>query len=170
VYGHYFKPILAFMARRVQDSDAAFDLTAETFGQAFASRHRFRGSTDEEAAAWIYRIASRQLARYRRRGTAQLQAIGRLQIELPALDAERRAAIEELADLDGVREALRAGLAQLSRAQREALGLRVLDDLPYLEVAERLKITEQAARARVSRGLKHLADVLDDDQTIKEMA
>ena len=43
---------------------------AETFAHAAAGRGRFRGSTDEERAAWLYGIARRQLALYYRRGSA----------------------------------------------------------------------------------------------------
>jgi RNA polymerase sigma-70 factor (ECF subfamily) len=40
--------------------------------------------------------------------------------------------------------------------------LRVVDELPYPDVAARLGISEQAARARVSRALRALAGALDD--------
>ncbi len=62
---------------------------------------------------------------------------------------------------------LAAALAQLSPAVRDAVRLRVVDELPYLDVANQLDITEQAARARVSRGLAALA-VLLDTSTIHE--
>ena len=39
--------------------------------------------------------------------------------------------------------------------------LRVVEDLSYPELADRLSITEQAARTRVSRGLRSLGDILD---------
>ncbi|MGE5461256.1 MAG: RNA polymerase sigma factor, partial [Solirubrobacterales bacterium] len=44
----------------------------------------------------------------------------------------------------------------LSDEQREALTLRVIEGRSYHEVAESLRITEETARARVSRGLKRL--------------
>jgi len=168
-YEHYFQGVLGYVARRVQDPDVAFDLTAETFAQAYSSRRKFRGEAEEQAAAWIYRIASRQLSRHRRHGRAELRTIERLQIELPALDAERRAAIDDLAERDRLQGVLRSGLADVSAEQQTAIGLRVLEDLPYAEVADRLQISEQAARARVSRGLKALATALEDKQPMKEI-
>lgn len=41
--------LLRFFARRVYDSQVAFDLTAESFAQAFLSRHRFRGRDEQQA-------------------------------------------------------------------------------------------------------------------------
>jgi DNA-directed RNA polymerase specialized sigma24 family protein len=45
--------------------------------------------------------------------------------------------------------------------------LRVVEELPYSDLASRLAISEQAARLRVSRGMKILARAVDV-QTIKE--
>jgi DNA-directed RNA polymerase specialized sigma24 family protein len=45
--------------------------------------------------------------------------------------------------------------------------LRVVDELSYSDLASRLAISEQAARLRVSRGMKVLGRVLDT-QTLKE--
>ena len=167
-YRGHFEPVLAFLARRVYDPEIALELAAESFAQAYTARGRFRGTTAGEADAWIYRIARRQLARYFRNGSVRLRAMQRLQIDLPTLDDERRAGIEELAELDGLRSALRHELARVSRAQREALWLRVVEELSYAEVAQRLEISEQAARARVSRGLKALSTALESDPAIQE--
>jgi RNA polymerase sigma-70 factor (ECF subfamily) len=52
-------------------------------------------------------------------------------------------------------------MSELSTAQRDALRLRVVDDLPYSTVAARLGISEPTARARVSRALRALAQAFD---------
>lgn len=160
-YEQHAEALLAYLARRVFDTDAAFDLMSETFAQAFAARARFRGSTEAQASAWLYTIAKRQCARYLRRGKAERRALSRLGIERPELDDEQRERIEELADLKGLRAALRIELQRLSAAEREALELKVVRELPYPEVARRLGVSEDAARARVSRGLRSLATGLD---------
>jgi RNA polymerase sigma-70 factor (ECF subfamily) len=54
--------------------------------------------------------------------------------------------------LDGLDEAL----AALPDGQREAIELRVVDDLDYERVAAELDTTPLAARVRVSRGLATL--------------
>ena len=168
-YEGHFERILAYLARRVCDPDLALELTAETFAQAYMSRRRFRGSSAAEAEAWIYRIAGRQLARYFRRGRLARRAIERLQIQLPRIDADRRAAVDELVDLAGLRSALRAELRRVPRSQREALWLRVVEGFSYAEVAQRLETSESAARARVSRGLRSLAVALDRNPMFEEV-
>jgi RNA polymerase sigma-70 factor (ECF subfamily) len=79
--------------------------------------------------------------------------------DLPAEDYER---IEELVDLAPIREALVEALATLGAEQRDALQLRVIDELSYPDVASRLGCAEAAARQRVSRGLRRIAIVLQE--------
>lgn len=56
-YDEHADSVLAFFARRTFDVEAARDLMAETFAQAFQHRRRFRGDSDEAAAGWLYAIA-----------------------------------------------------------------------------------------------------------------
>lgn len=51
---------------------------------------------------------------------------------------------------------LRAALAALGAGEREAVELRVVDELAYEEIARRLDIQPAAARLRVSRALRRL--------------
>lgn len=136
------------------------DLAAETFAQAYLSRKRFRGETEASAAAWLYAIARAQLARYHRKGIAERRALARLRIELPALTSAEIERIETEADLDELRAELDAGLERITQSQRDAISLRIVEELPYPEVAARLGISEQTARARVSRGLRALEQAL----------
>ena len=155
------KEILVFFVRRTFDVELARDLTAETFAVAFEHRRRFRGSTDAEAAAWLFSIARRQLARYIRKGVIHRRAVERLGIDLPAVSADDYQRIVELAGLDELRGAVAQAFSALPAEQREALRLRIVEEHPYAEVAASLGISEQTARARVSRGLRRLADAIE---------
>jgi RNA polymerase sigma factor (sigma-70 family) len=153
--------LVVFFARRTYDAEVAADLMAETFAKAYLGRRRFRGSTEEEARAWLFGIARRRFAMYVRRGKAERRALRRLGLERPELVEGEWARIEELAGLDAMRETLANHLGRLAPAQRSALELRVIRELPYPDVADRLGISEQAARARVSRALRALGSALE---------
>jgi RNA polymerase sigma-70 factor, ECF subfamily len=153
--------LVVFFARRTYDAEAAADLMAETFARAYLGRRRFRGSTEEAARAWLFGIARRRFAMYVRRGKAERRALRRLGLERPQLVELDYARIEELAGLDAMRETLAEHVSRLAPAQRSALELRVVRELPYPDVADRLGISEQAARARVSRALRALGSALD---------
>jgi len=153
--------LVVFFARRTYDAEAAADLMAETFAKAYLGRRRFRGSTEEDARAWLFGIGRRRFAMYVRRGKAERRALRRLGLERPELVEGEHARIEELAGLDAMRGMLAELVSGLAPAQRRALELRVVRELPYPDVADRLGISEQAARARVSRALRALGSALD---------
>jgi RNA polymerase sigma-70 factor (ECF subfamily) len=150
-----------YFTRRTYDVEAALDLTAESFAQAFAARGKFRGESEDQAGAWLFAIASRQLARYLRRGYAQRTLVARLGVDVPAASAAETERILELAGLRSLRTLVAEELARLSADQREALQLRVVDELSYATVAQRLGISEHAARMRVSRGLSALSRAIE---------
>lgn len=152
--------LLVFFARRTFDPQVAVDLAAETFAQAFASRRTFRGAGEEEASAWLFAIARRQLARYFKDGVVRRRLSRRLVGGVPVASEADLERIEEIASLRDVRGALREQLQALEPGQRQALWLRVVEEQPYAAVARRLGISEQTARKRVSRALRALSEPL----------
>lgn len=169
LYTRHRDELLLFLVRRTADPEVALDLWAETFAQALAGRRRYRGASDEEAAAWLFSIARRQLSHFYRRGSAERRAMQRLGIERPQLDPEIEAELIRRAGLQDLRQALSGAIATLPEDAREAIGLRIIDELPYPDIAARLAISEQAARMRVSRGLRALAHVLDLQTTTEAL-
>jgi RNA polymerase sigma factor (sigma-70 family) len=162
LYARHCDELLTFFVRRTSDTEVALDLWGETFAQALAGRGRYRGGTEEEAGAWLYGIARRLLARYYRRGSAERRAMTRLGIERPTIDRDTEAEILRRAGLEDLRQMVAAGLAMLPESTREAITLRIVDELSYPDLAARLAITEQAARMRVSRGMRALGGLLDN--------
>jgi RNA polymerase sigma factor (sigma-70 family) len=160
LYDRWAKPLLAFCYRRTCDPEASLDLVAETFAIAYQKRHRYR-DRGPGVGAWLYGIAARELAAYRRRQRVELRACRRLAVTVPPLDDASLERIEELVDAARWRAALGQALAGLTSAERDAVRLRVVDQLDYAAVAARLCCSEQAARARVHRGLARLAATLE---------
>jgi RNA polymerase sigma factor (sigma-70 family) len=153
VYRRHAEELLRYFAKRTLDPEAAAELTAETFAEAYASRRNYR-DTGDDGVAWLYGIGRHQLSRFFRRGRIDAEARRKLGMpirELPPDDYER---IEELVDLTPIKGALLEALGSLSSEQRDALRLRVIDGLSYADVAERLGCEPAAARQRVSRGLR----------------
>jgi RNA polymerase sigma-70 factor (ECF subfamily) len=168
VYGREREAVMVFVARRTLDVSVAADLTAETFALALRSWERLRGRSEEEVRGWLFTVARRQVSRYLRRCAVERRAVERLGIRVPVMHEDDVAAVEELAGLAELRVALGVELRRLSREQRDALQLRVVEDRPYDDVARTLGISEQAARARVARGLRALAQALEPHREARE--
>lgn len=155
--------ILGYFYRRTASPDIAADLTAETFATALGSLDRYEHSKGTPRQ-WLYGIARHQMSRYLRRRRIDTRARERLGMRpVVDLDTESRERIEDLVDLRKTMERLAGAMDGLSSKLARAVTLRVLDELPYSEVARELGISEPAARARVYRGLIELAEAMEDE-------
>jgi RNA polymerase sigma-70 factor (ECF subfamily) len=143
------------------EPEVAVDLTAETFAVALRSWGTLCPLGPEQRRAWLFTVARRLYGRYARRARVERRAVERLGIQVPPVHRDDLALIEERCGLGELRAALGLELARLSNEQREALRLRVVEERPYDEVARRLGVSEQTARARVSRGLRALTAALE---------
>jgi RNA polymerase sigma-70 factor (ECF subfamily) len=157
LYDELSKRVLVYFTRRTYDGEVALDLTAETFARAMAARRRFRGDTHAEAQAWVWGIARNVLGEFFERGRVERRALRRLGLRAPVATDDEIARIELLAELGDLRTAVAEALDAVGADQREALRLRVVEELDYAAVARRLGVSEATARARVSRGLRRLA-------------
>jgi RNA polymerase sigma-70 factor (ECF subfamily) len=163
LYRRHAQSLLVFFQRRVDDPELATDLMADTFTIALDRREQFRGSTEEELSGWLWSIARSTLREHERRGEAARRGARRLGAERRALGDREIERIEELAERAQLREAAARRLGELPVEQREAVRLRVLEDMPYEQVAARLGLSVEATRMRVSRALRQLAEELKDD-------
>lgn len=96
--------------------------------------------------AWLYRVAfnvaNDELRRERRNGVGV------------------RDAVQQPSDLSEVLEALK----RLPPRERAVMALFYVLDLPVREVAARLGISAATVRVHLTRGRRHLAALLDDEE------
>src|SRR5689334_1530111 len=118
LYDRYAQRVLIYHRRRSGDEDAAHELTAETFAQAWLVRTRFRDECGGTAGPWLFGIARNVLLASVRRRALEQRARERLHMRI-----EPPAAVPEEGWLDGLDEALDA----LPDNQREAIRLRIED-------------------------------------------
>jgi RNA polymerase sigma factor (sigma-70 family) len=159
LYDAYAEPLLRYFARRTLDAEVAFDLTAETFAEAFVSRGRFDPSRGD-AVAWLFGIAQHELGSYLRRLNVERRARKQLGIGEHSLSEADYERIEAMIDFAAVGRQLRSALQTLPSDQREAVVYGVIDELSYEQIGERIGCSQDAARARVSRGLRLLGRTL----------
>lgn len=158
IYDRHAGTLYAWFRHRL--AWAAADLTAETFARAWLARSRFRDLRDGSALPWLHGIAAHVLADAVRRDRIETRARERLGLPLDLAsedgydDVERRLS---------PRLAVGRELHSLPEHERRAVELRVLEELPYDQVADRLAIAPAAARLRVSRALRRLAGAVSKE-------
>lgn len=136
--------ITAQIHAMIGDQEEARDCVQEAFARAWSQRHRFADVAHPEA--WVrttaYRLA---VSRWRRA----------VRSRRPADRAVGPAAVVEGPSEDYVH--LVAALARLPRAQRQAIVLHHLADLPVAEVAAELDVSPNTVKTRLRRGRAALA-------------
>jgi RNA polymerase sigma factor (sigma-70 family) len=133
-YRRHAVAVERWIRAQTPDLATAADLTAETFAQALVSLDRFRGASDESARGWLYGIARNLVRRYHRRGRVELETCQKLGVQLDH-DPDELAQIDSQIDAANQTPALTQALSTLSDAQRQALQLRVVDEMGYDEAA-----------------------------------
>jgi RNA polymerase sigma factor (sigma-70 family) len=151
LYDRYVARLIAAVAHACGDRETAFDIAQETFARVLERGHRVKLPPDGSAWPWLWTVARNLLRDRQRREVVDAGARRRLGIGTVRFDAE---AIDELIDrLDA--DELRTALEALPVDQRQAVVGRVAG-LEYAELAGRFGASEEAVRARVSRGLRAL--------------
>jgi RNA polymerase sigma factor (sigma-70 family) len=163
LYRRHAQPLLLHFQRRVHNAELAAELLADTFEAAIAAAQSFRGESERELSGWLWTNARNTLAdphRHTEGERVRRRRMGRVRPALTDREIER---IEELAGMASLREAVAQGLEDLPHDQREAVKMRVLEDLPYEQIAIASGTNAETARARVSRGLRSLNMTLMDE-------
>jgi RNA polymerase sigma-70 factor (ECF subfamily) len=151
IYDRHAGDLFAWARARV--GEQAADLTAEVFARAWLRRKAFRDEAGGSAFPWLLGIAQNVLRDSLRKRTVENRARARLGLPLevapdPAYDqVERRLSLPEAA---------LAAIRELPDRERKLLELRIVQERPYNEIAERMQTTPQAVRLRVSRTLRRL--------------
>lgn len=155
-YERYAVWVRSWFQRETSSEAAALDLTAETFAQAWRGVQRFRDLADGSGAPWLFGIARNLLRQYHKHNRVETAARARL--GLPGIDpgTDDYDAVDERMTASAMRETLHHAMQALPSDQRRALELRIVQQLSYEEVSDRLGCSINAARLRVSRALRAL--------------
>lgn len=159
LYRRHSRTIHSWLRARIHP-DVALELTAETFSEAALSLRRFQDLANGSALPWLYGIARNLLLRYLERQGAESRARKKLGVSIAASE-EGFDAVDERLRSDQLRHFLASALADLPERQRQALELRVVEELSYAEVARILGCTALAARLLVHRALAVLKRALE---------
>jgi RNA polymerase sigma factor (sigma-70 family) len=150
VYAGHYRRLVALVTALCGSRDEAEEAVQEAFVRALGLTGRRAVLDDPEG--WLYRVAVNVVrSRYRRLRTARLARHRLAAAEADPVGPER----------SDLRLALLDGLRRLPFAQREALVLHYLADLPVEAIAVRLGVPTGTVKARLSRGRDALSRELD---------
>lgn len=156
LYDRHVARLVAALAHLGGDREVAFDIAQETFARALEQGHRVKLPPEGSAWPWLWTVGRNLLRDRQHRDLVDASARQRLGMGSVGFDAN---AIDELiarVDAEELHALLAAALDELPAEQREAVVGRVAAGLDYSRLAGGLGVSEEAPRARVSRGLRAL--------------
>lgn len=161
VYDRHADDIHRYLLRRL-GSNAAEDLTADTFVVAFGSRGRFDLS-HPDARPWLYGIASNLAAKHRRQEVRSLRALARTGVDPVAASWVDQA--DHRVTAQALNRDLARALTELSAGDRDVLLLVAWADLSYEEVARALGLPVGTVRSRLHRARRKVRAALPEPTT-----
>lgn len=148
-------PLLGFLRARVGED--AEDISQEVWSRVAAAlpRYRDRGSF----RGWLFQIARHLIIDHRRRRGARIQLVGSAQVPENA-----PAPTTPFGDLVAreLSEATEQALQRLPAETAAVVRMRLVDDLPFKEIARRQGVPLSTALGRMHRGLKLIRRALED--------
>lgn len=136
--------------------DDAFDVLQETYFRAYGSLKKFR--SDSSFPTWLYRITSNCASTLIASGKSRSHEI--LEMASHVVDTSREANIEEMANQAFDRDRIKTALMSLPKRLQAVVLLRDVYGFAHKEIADRLGISESAAKVRLHRGRVKLKEEL----------
>lgn len=153
-----YPAVLAYGARRV-DAETARDVAAETFLVAW----RRLDAPPQSPRAWLLACARKVLANELRRRGRQDRLVGRVALILPTEPGATEAGDPgELASVNDEGAEVRRAMAALSARDQEVLALHGWEQLDGAEIAVALECSVGAAKVRLHRARRRLAQAVAD--------
>ncbi|MBD3268202.1 sigma-70 family RNA polymerase sigma factor [bacterium] len=167
LYQRYYRPVLAFIYRLVQDRQLAEDLVQETFLRVYNNRLSWKPKS--KFTSWLYRIARNLCIDEKRRYWNRLVA---MDSQFTDKDNENSASyLDRVRDTKadareycarGIDEsAIKQAINQLSEEQREVILMNKYQGLTYIEISEILGVSPESIKQRAYRAHLKLRELLE---------
>lgn len=150
-FAEFYKPIRSFIYFRCGDVDMAEDITQDVFVKLWETRNKIDKRTIK---AYLYTIAQNTTINQIKRK----QLLYKFQ-KLPTADRDFDSP-EKLFEMEQYEEKVSEVIASLPDGGREVFLMNRLEDLTYVEIAERLGLSVKAVEKRMSKVLRILREKL----------
>ncbi|MEI7596959.1 MAG: sigma-70 family RNA polymerase sigma factor [Bacteroidota bacterium] len=148
LYEKYYPQILKFVYKRMDGIDDAYEVVSIIFSKAMANigKYKHKGFP---FSSWLYRIAINEINMFYRESNKR-RTISIEEISVRNLHESLGAECQELNDI------LKSALNHLNENEIQLIDLRFFENLPFLEIANMLGISENNAKVKTYRVLDRL--------------
>lgn len=159
LYRHYYRPIFRYVLRRTGNLQTAEDVTADTFLRSLENIGKFQWR-GVPFGAWLYRIASREIASSFRRDHRN---------RTPSLKLSYRDSDDDPSELSRAQDefrkyeeflALHDCILRLPLIYQEVITLRYFEQLSMSEIGQIVGKPDGTVKSLLHRGLKRLRVIM----------
>ncbi len=162
----HYRTVYNTAYRYMNDHGGADDVTQDTFMKAYSALESFRGESSFKS--WLIRIAGNTaLNAIRAAGGSKRQYVDINDVDL----ASKNQGYGDM-ERNQTAQMLKKAIAGLPDKQRQALELRIYDDLSFIEVAEIMGSPFDTAKANFRHAIMNLKKILsemEDNQGLEIM-
>lgn len=153
----YEERLHRYISYLTQDSHNTPDILQDTFIKAYKNLNSF--NTDLKFSSWIYRIAHNESINRIKKNNREI-----FNIDFDYLEevTPKEESPEEKFERDEIRKGLMAAMEKLPLKFREVLTLHYLEDRPYDEISDILRVSIGTIGTWINRGKTRLRKILKD--------
>lgn len=155
LYNKYYEQIFRYIYQRMDDKEAAFDVTSQVFLKAMRNIHKYeyRGVP---FASWLYRIAKSELYQSFRDKKA------RRTVNVESMHLFEMIEDWDEDDTDENRKVLLNAITELTEEEVQMVELRFFEKRSFREIGEILDITENNAKVKSHRVIKKMRKLFNE--------
>ncbi|GAA4907947.1 RNA polymerase sigma factor [Streptomonospora salina] len=157
LYHRHSAAMLRLLGRLTSDAGTAEEILQEAWLAVWRSAGSYRASAS--VRAWLLGIARRQAHNRLRRAAAPA-----VDIDAAPEPADRTADVESRVLASAGHEAILAAIARLPEAHRDVVVLALVEELPYADIAEVLRVPVGTVKSRMSTARRTLSAELSRER------
>lgn len=151
IFRELYKPVRSYVYFRCGDVELAEDITQDTFLKLWEMRDKIDKATIK---AYVYKIAQNNTINHQKRQQLHFKFLRKTEF------SKETDTPEKIVEMEQYEAKLQQALSQLPDGGREVFLMNRLEDLTYVEIAERLGLSVKAIEKRMSKVLKILRELL----------
>ncbi len=175
LYDRYYPMIFNYVLKRTGDVATAQDITSETFIKVLQKLQVFQWR-NVPFIAWIYKIASNEIATYFRKGKyrpVSLEKLYETQHFEPSIEENAHSELleaQEVIDRNNEYLEIQVLVRTLPERMQQIIVLRYFEKKKFEEIAEIMNMTPGAIKTMLSRALRKLEKIIQtkNDVTLEQ--
>jgi RNA polymerase sigma-70 factor (ECF subfamily) len=154
---HYEAKIKRYARKFIYDEDEINDAVSQIFTKAFINIKSF--DAQRKFSSWLYRIAHNELVNLLKKKRHSFLPLFDLDVFLPRSYLNNK--IEDNIDAKIAKEEVEKTLEKIEEKYREPLYLNYIEELPYKDISEIMKIPISTVGVRIARAKKLMRNILN---------